>query len=212
MKRTAIAVAVAALLSNAAHAAVTEFVIYKDNDFKGAQHVVKGEVAHLEEGFARQGASLVVRGGFWEACSRSHFKGDCRVFAEGDYPKLGADWSKRIVSLRFLGTDPKYAMRPAAAPREATREEVRDAATAYGAIDLYAGADFRGRSVRVHDNVRDLGERNFEGRAASAIVHAGTWIACSDPGFLGRCTVLPPGPHAQLVDIDNRVASLRQLR
>ena len=190
MKSTFIAVALATLVAGKAHAAVTEFVIYKDNDFKGAQQVVKGEVAHLEDGFAREAASLVVRGGSWEVCDRNHFRGDCRVLAEGEYPRLEPGWQKRIVSVRFLG---------------------RDAAPA-GAVELFGQGDFRGTPVRVHDSVRDLAERNFNGRAASAIVHAGTWVACSEPNFHGRCTVLAPGRHAGLAELGNRVASLRQLK
>jgi hypothetical protein len=186
MKRMAIA-ATAALLSSAADASVTELVIYKDNDFKGASQVVKGEVAHLEDGFAAQAASLVARGGYWEVCNRSHFKGDCRVLAEGEYARLDPGWTRRIVSTRFLGKR-------------------------VGAVDLYAGAAFAGQPVRVHDNVRDLAERNFDGGSASAVVHEGTWVACSDPGFHGRCTVLSPGRYPHLGEVDQRVSSLRQLR
>ena len=203
MKRIALA---AALLSSAAHASVTELVIYKDNDFKGASQVVKGEVAHLEDGFASQGASLIARGGYWEVCTRSHFKGDCRVLAAGEYARLDPKWNKRIVSTRFLGADPKYAMRAVASVRD-ERAEMRT-----GAVDLYAGPGFGGPVVRVHDNVRDLAERNFDGRASSAVVHEGTWVACSDPGFHGRCAVLSPGQYPHLKDLDERVGSLRQLR
>ena len=206
MKRIAVAVTSATMLAGMAHAAVTELVIYKDADFKGATQTVKGEVAHLEDGFARQGVSLVVRGGYWEACSRDHFRGDCRVLAEGQYPRLEPGWHKRIVSVRFLGADPKYAVRGPAARDDA------QAAFGFGAVDLYGLADFRGRSVRVHDNVRDLGDRNHDGSAASAIVHAGTWVMCSDPGFHGRCAVLAPGQYPHLPDLEDRVSSLRQVR
>lgn len=206
MKRTVVA-ALASLLAGAAEAAVTELVIYKEPGFGGASQAVKGEVAHLEDGFARQASSAVVRGGYWEACSRSHFKGDCHVLGEGEYPRLG-EWSKRIVSVRFLGSDAKYAMRrPSSAQAEAL-----DAAAMRGAVDLYGGSDFRGRSVRVHDNVTDLEERNFDGRASSAVVHEGTWVMCSEPRFHGRCAVLSPGQYPQLTQLEYRVSSLRQLR
>jgi hypothetical protein len=213
MKSIVIAAAVASLLAGAAQAAVTELVIYKDNDFNGARQVVKGEVSHLEEGFARAASSAIVRGGYWEVCNRSHFKGDCRVLAEGEYAKLGPEWSKRIVSVRFLGSDPKYAVRTAAPSPAAAREAPQAArTTTLGAVDLYVRPDFRGQPVRVHDNVRDVSERNLEGRASSAIVHEGTWVLCSEPGFHGRCAVLAPGQYAHLADLDYRVGSLRQLR
>jgi hypothetical protein len=208
MKSIVISAAVASLLAGAAQAAVTELVIYKDNDFTGAHQVVKGEVSHLEDGFARAASSAIVRGGYWEVCNRSHFKGDCRVLAEGEYAKLGPEWSKRIVSVRFLGNDAKYATRPVAASRAAPETS----AGALGAVDLYGLPEFRGQPVRVHGSVRDMNERNFDGRASSAIVHDGTWVMCSEPGFHGRCAVLAPGQYPQLTDVDHRVASLRQLR
>src|SRR5216110_2981124 len=69
MRRQAIVAALALLAAGAAQAAVTEFIIYKQPDFKGPSQVVKGEVNILENGFAREGESLVVHGGYWEACT-----------------------------------------------------------------------------------------------------------------------------------------------
>ena len=101
MKRIAVAAA-AALCACAAKAA--DVTLYKDRDFRGASQVVKGEVAHLEDGFAREAASLKVRGGFWVACTRDHFRGECYALPPGDYPRLEPELDRRIVALRFLGT------------------------------------------------------------------------------------------------------------
>ncbi len=211
MKRTALAAAVAVLLAGTAQAAVTEFIIYKQPDFRGASHTVKGEVANLEGGFARAASSLVVRGGYWEVCSGDHFKGDCRVLEPGEYPRLDPGLNERIVSVRFLGTDAKVARRADREARRGAREERREARQ-YGAVDLYGRPDFRGRSVRVEDNVRDLSDRRFDGRASSAVIHEGTWQLCTEPRFEGRCEVLRPGEYPRLASLDDRVSSLRQLR
>src|SRR5688572_20370725 len=141
MKRNALLAAVALLFAGAAQAAVTEFVIFKQNNFRGPSQTVKGEVNVLEGGFAREGASLRVKGGYWEACTGHHFQGDCRVFAPGDYPSLEPAWHQRITSVRFLGTDPKHARKEA---RENEREDRREARReARGTVDLYGGQDFR---------------------------------------------------------------------
>ena len=152
----------------------------------------------------------------------------------------------RIVSVRYLGTDPKlqqrvvkmeriegrpdtikerqaryesrgdyrgdarYAQRDER--RDVERREYREERRNTGAIDLYGQPEFRGRSVRIENNVDDLAERRFDGRASSVVVHEGTWQLCSEPGFRGQCATLRPGEYAQLAGLDDRVSSLRQLR
>lgn len=216
MKRTAIAAAVAVLLAGTAHAATTEFIIYKGNNFQGASQVIKGEVANLEGGFAGEGSSLVVRGGNWEVCTDDHFRGRCAVIAPGEYPRLGF-LNERIVSVRYVGNqkvaqfDPRDAREERREARREAREERREARR-YGAVDLYGRPGFRGRSVRIDDNVRNLAEERFDGRASSAVVHDGTWQFCSEPRFEGQCAVLRPGRYPQLAMLDDRVSSMRQLR
>jgi len=210
MKRNALLAAVALLFAGATQAAVTEFVIYKQSNFRGPAQTVKGEVNNLEGGFARAGESLIVRGGYWEACTGDHFKGNCHVFAPGEYPSLDPAYHQRITSVRFLGTDAKVARRD---PREEPREVRREARHEMrGAVELYGGQDFRGRSVRIENNERDLSERNFDGRASSMVVHDGVWEACTEPAFTGRCQTFRPGEYRYLAGMDDRVSSIRQIR
>ena len=217
----------------------TELVIYKQQNFQGASQVVKGQVNVLDGGFARDASSLKVKGGFWEVCNQDHFKGDCRVLAAGEYPRLDYVLDDRIVSIRFLGTDPTLAQRVVKMERAedpaVVREERREArderrdnrrdgrddrrdgrddrrGTLTGSVELYGQPDFRGRSLKVDSAVADLGERRFEGRASSVVVHSGTWEFCSEPGYRGTCGTLRPGEYRQMADMDDRVSSLRQIR
>src|SRR5690349_17183994 len=103
MKRTILSAALAVLFAGTAHAATTEFIIYKDANFQGASQTVKGEVNVLEGGFASTASSLKVLGGYWYVCNQDHFAGDCRVLEAGDYPRLPAGLDNRIVSVKFLG-------------------------------------------------------------------------------------------------------------
>jgi hypothetical protein len=212
MKRPALAVAVAVLLAGTAQAAVTEFIIYKQPNFRGASQTIKGEVANLEGGFAREGSSLVVRGGHWEVCSDDHFKGRCRVIEPGEYASLPRHWDERIVSVRFVGNDAKRVAREDRREFREDRRGARQERRQRGSVEIYNGPGFRGRSVRVEDNVRDLRERRFDGRASSAIVHEGTWQLCTEPRFEGRCSVFGPGEYPRLAALDDRVSSLRQVR
>ena len=242
MKRTAIAAAVAVLLAGTAHAASTEFILYKGQNFSGPSQVIKGEVANLEGGFAREGSSAVVRGGNWEICTQDHFRGDCYIIAPGEYPDLGRLHDK-IVAVRFVGNDKvahfdarderkslrqelKEAKREAREDIREARRDLRDAirgedrrdrdgwrdSYAAGTIDLYGQPGFRGRSLRIDDNTRDLADYRFDGRASSAVVHSGTWQLCTEPRYEGRCEVLRPGEYPQLAMLDDRVSSLRQVR
>ncbi len=218
MKRTIVMTAAAVLFAGTAQAAVTEFIIYKQPDFRGASHVVKGEVNNLEGGFAGEGSSLIVRGGFWQVCTRTHFQGDCHVLAEGEYPRLGADLDDRIVAVRFLGHDPRVARHEVRDPdREARRlaRQERQYGDRYadryaqGTVDLYGRPGFRGRSLRIEERVPSLWERRFDGRASSMIVHDGRWQVCTEPRFEGRCRVYGPGEYPTLGGLDDRISSLR---
>jgi hypothetical protein len=215
MKRTTLVAAVAALVAGAAQAGDTEVIIYKQPNFRGQSQVVNGEVANLEGGFARDASSLVVKGGYWEVCDQDHFRGNCHVLEPGQYPRLDSNLNERIVSIRYLGNDQKFAKRAYREEiREARREDrrqYRERVAASGAIDLYGRPNFRGRSVRVDDNAPDLYDRNFDGRASSAIVRDGTWQLCSEPGYSGSCLVVGPGEYPRLAGLDDRVSSIRQV-
>lgn len=138
MKRSLILAGALALAAGAAQARTTELVVYKGENFSGPADTIKGEVANLENGFGREVSSLIARGGTWEVCTQDHFKGRCRMVAEGEHARLGG-LNNRIVSVRFLGenvvarTDVDrngwYEAKLAreAAAREDAREERREA-------------------------------------------------------------------------------------
>lgn len=215
MKRTTLVAAIAALVAGAAQAGDTEVIVYKQPNFRGQSYVVNGEVASLEGGFARDASSLVVKGGYWEVCDQDHFRGNCYVLEPGQYPRLDSNLNERIVSVRYLGNDQKLARRAYREEiREARREErrqYRERVAAQGAIDLYGRPNFRGRSVRVDDNAPDLYDRDFDGRASSAIVREGTWQLCSEPRYSGSCLVVGPGEYPRLAGLDDRISSIRQV-
>ena len=219
MKRTTLVAALAALAAGAAQAGDTELVIYKQTNFRGPSYLVNGEVANVEGGLAREGSSIIVKGGYWEVCSESHFKGRCRVIEPGEYSSLPRHWDDRIVSVRFVGNDSKIAQRVAREDRREARREAReerrearrDRVARGGSIDLYGRPNFRGRSVRLEDSAPDLWDKQFDGRASSAIVREGTWQLCSQPGYSGSCLVVGPGEYPRLAGLDDRVSSIRQV-
>jgi hypothetical protein len=219
MKRAILFTAVA-LATGAAQAAVTELQLYQHPNYQGASETIKGQVNNLQGNLSHQATSAVVLGGYWEVCTGDHFTGNCRVLEPGRYPRFDNGLDDKITSIRFLGNDPRMARNDARADARADareqrleeRQPWRVAREARGSIELYGRPDFRGRSVRVDRNFRDLDRIEFDGRASSVVVNDGVWQLCTEPGFQGQCGVFRPGHYPQLAMLDDRVSSMRQLR
>jgi hypothetical protein len=143
------------------------------------------------------------------------------VYDPGDYPRLG-DLSRKIVSVRFLGTDYQVAKREAErVAANAAHDNRRDDRGDYrhdrgnyrhGSVELFGREGFNGRSIKVEENIPDLYTRRFDGQASSLIVHSGTWELCSRQDFEGRCRTFGPGEYPRLAGLDDRVTSVRQIR
>ena len=200
--------AIAALAAGAAQAA--EMTVYKQPNFTGKQLTLRGESTNLAgAGFEDQISSIVVRSGRWQVCSRPDFRGDCIELTRGEYPQLAKNMNHRIESVREIGNVAENGV----ANR---RFAEADSGFAHGyrrggAVELFSGPDFRGRSVWLDHSVAELNDRLLERGVSSIVVHGGRWQACTRPGFEGRCEVLEPGSYADLHRLDNRIASLRRL-
>ena len=87
------------------------------------------------------------------------------------------------------------------------------ATAAQAQIILYENNDFKGRSIRGTDVVKNLRNSGFNDKASSVKVLTGTWEICTDADFRGDCTVLEPGQYPSLSDfrLNDRVSSLRKV-
>jgi hypothetical protein len=87
------------------------------------------------------------------------------------------------------------------------------AATAQAQIILYEHDDFKGRSIRGTDVVKNLRDSGFNDKASSIKVLTGSWEVCSDADFRGDCTVLEPGQYPSLRDMgmNDRLSSVRKV-
>ena len=75
-----------------------------------------------------------------------------------------------------------------------------------------AGADFRGRPLRLENDTETLDGSRMQESVSSIVVHDGTWQLCSRPAFEGRCRTFEPGRYATMAGMDDRVASAKLLR
>jgi uncharacterized protein YcfJ len=81
-------------------------------------------------------------------------------------------------------------------------------------IVLYEREGFRGHSVVVDKEVRNVERRALGDTAASAVVERGRWEVCEQPRFQGRCAVLRRGNYPDLrgTGLQWNIASIRPAR
>jgi uncharacterized protein YcfJ len=88
------------------------------------------------------------------------------------------------------------------------------ASQAMAQIVLYEREGFRGRSVVINGEMRNVERRALGDTAASAVVERGRWEVCEQPRFQGRCAVLRRGnyPDLQGTGLQWNIASIRPAR
>jgi uncharacterized protein YcfJ len=88
------------------------------------------------------------------------------------------------------------------------------ASQAMAQVVLYEREGFRGRSVVVNAEMRNVERRALGDTAASAVVERGRWEVCERPRFQGRCAVLRRGDYPDLrnTGLQWDIASVRPAR
>jgi uncharacterized protein YcfJ len=88
------------------------------------------------------------------------------------------------------------------------------ASQAMAQIVLYEREGFRGHSVVVNGELRNVERRALGDTAASAVVERGRWEVCEQPRFQGRCAVLRRGSYPDLrgTGLQWNIASIRPAR
>lgn len=79
-------------------------------------------------------------------------------------------------------------------------------------IVIYEREGFRGRSVVVDRDMRNLDRRGLGDSAKSIVVERGRWEVCDEPRFQGRCAVLRRGnyPTLQGAGFTSNISSIRK--
>jgi uncharacterized protein YcfJ len=72
------------------------------------------------------------------------------------------------------------------------------ASQAMAQVVLYERENYRGRSVVVSKEMRNVERRALGGKAASVVVERGRWEVCEQPRFQGRCAILRRGNYHDL--------------
>jgi len=173
--------------------------------FQGLSVELKSDSPTLTSaGFNDRAASVVVTSGTWQLCAGADYGGDCRTFAPGRYPDLGAGMANSVSSARLV--------RPVSqAPAVITPGGVAPPSGEPGRAVLYGAPGLRGASLAVSGPLGELSRAGFDGATASMVVEAGHFLACSEPFFRGDCRVFAPGRYDSLdaVGLQQRISSIR---
>jgi hypothetical protein len=182
-------------------AASADIMLYDREKFGGRQFNATQSVSDLANvGFNDRASSVVIRGGKWQLCDDSYFRGRCVTLSSGQYPSLTSiGLSNRISSVRDIGW---AASQAAIAPPDQGP---------MSRIVLYGQPNLAGRGVTLDAPVPDFESIGFNDSARSAVVYGGNWQLCSEARFQGDCEVMRPGQWNSLGGVGGRVSSARPI-
>lgn len=186
-----------ALAGFAGAAAAQDIVFFNGPDFNGRRFTANQSIPNLaEQGFNDRASSVVVNSGTWQLCTEAYFRGRCVTLQQGQYASLAQiGLSNQVSSARELGQGQPGPGGPGPG---------RDAS-----VTLYEDFGFRGSRLDVDHSLNNLARSDFNDRARSMVVHAGTWEVCRDDGYRGGCQTFGPGRHANLGPLAAEASSLR---
>jgi hypothetical protein len=189
-------------------ATAQEITLFQGENFNGPRYTAGSSVPDLARvGFNDRASSAAIRGGSWQLCTDSYFRGQCVTLNPGDYRSLSTiGLENQVSSVREIGWS--------------------GGGTGSGggwggggggggpgnvSIVLFEHSGQTGRSYTLNGPTPDLGGTGFNDRATSAIVNGGTWQLCTDANFMSTCEVFGPGRHDSLAAVTARVSSARPL-
>ena len=194
-KRPLRALAGAAIALTAPIALAGEITLFEHRDFHGDSITLQRGVPNLERtSLDDSAASLVVRGGVWEACTDAYFRGNCAQLQPGEYGRLDGILNDRIASVREVvttGAAPAPIVVASAEPR----------------IALFEYPGFSGRAVELTETHGKLDQIGSYVGADAVIVYGGTWRLCSRDYYRGECWDFVPGRYENLGALNGRVRS-----
>jgi hypothetical protein len=189
------------LAAFAATSAAQEIVLYQSENLRGPEFRARESVSDLARvGFNDRASSVAVRGGSWQLCSESFYRGQCVTLGPGNYSSLGAmGLHNAVSSLREVGWNGGGGGGGGGG------------GPVGGSIVLFDSPGMTGRSYTLNGPMRNFEGTGFNDRAASAIINSGTWQLCADADFQSSCEVLGPGQWPNLGSVTGRVSSARPM-
>ena len=167
--------------------------LFSEENFRGEVRSFDRDVRRLSSvNFNDRARSVRVISGVWLLCEDANFGGRCE-YVDRDIPDL------RRLGLR--GNISSISLSP------------YDVGPGAHAITLFQHDNFGGAFLGFDEEVRDLGQYNYNDTASSIRITSGRWLICEDRDFRGACEVVR-GDVRDLssVYLNDRITSLRQAR
>ncbi|MEO8134181.1 MAG: beta/gamma crystallin-related protein [Betaproteobacteria bacterium] len=190
-----------AAMSCAVLVAAQEIILYQDDNFSGPRYSANTSVPDLGgAGFNDRASSVTIRGGSWQLCADSWYRGQCVTLNPGDYRSLSAmGLNDRVSSLREISWNGGGGGGGGGG------------GFIGGSIVLYDSPGMTGRSYTLNGPTPNLDGTGFNDRATSAYVNSGTWQLCADANYMSSCEVVGPGAQPNLGGVTGRVSSARPM-
>lgn len=172
-------------------------VLFSEDGASGRSLAVVGDLPDLSTAnFNDATRSMVIESGYWEFCSDSYYRGQCRVMGPGQYQHLEPVLYRSISSIRTASRDGRNGT---------DANENRDN------VELFTGTGFSGNRFPVSQDLNNFSDGGFNDKINSMVVNAGQWEMCVDSNYRGRCTVFGPGRYGNLGGLSNQLSSIRRV-
>ncbi len=186
-------------------------MLFDGPDLRGRSISLRDDTNNMVPlGFNDRTQSMVIRGGTWEFCQHSDFRGQCRVFGPGEYRNLDRGFSRAISSARRVGGDGRQGGRDGYRQRDGYGQGQGQGMQ--DGIELFSDQGFGGQRLPVRDEMRTLEEVDFNDRTGSLVIYSGQWELCQHADFRGQCLVYGPGRYDRLGTMHNAITSVRRVR
>ncbi|XP_071181157.1 epidermal differentiation-specific protein-like [Mytilus edulis] len=163
--------------------ALPKITIYEHANFKGkSKTLTKGHVNLTDAGLNDCISSVIVDSGVWVLYQDCNYKGSICVVMEGDRMNL-VSCNKDEDTLFYNFNDTVSSLKPL--DIDITEDPK---------CTLYVH-DFKGNSLMLTDDLRDLRTKNMNDKVSSIRVHNGIWVGYEDVNFGGKQTLYLPGDH-----------------
>ncbi|MCC7216323.1 MAG: beta/gamma crystallin family protein, partial [Burkholderiales bacterium] len=188
-------------------ASAQEITLFQGENFNGPRHTAGSSVSDLARvGFNDRASSATIRGGSWQLCTDSYFRGQCVTLNPGDYPSLSTiGLNNQVSSVREVG----WNSGGSGGGWSGGGGGGGGAGPGRTSIVLFENSGTTGRSYTLNGPTPNLGGTGFNDRATSAIVNGATWQLCVDADYTSTCEVFGPGRHDSLAAVTGRVSSAR---
>ena len=194
-------------------------VLFANDGNAGRSIAIAGDIADLTTAnFNDEAQSMVIENGYWEICTDSYYRGQCRVLGPGQYARLEPGLYRNVSSIRPASREARADQRgDQRLDQRGDRGERRDDQRRGNDrddgndLELFTGVNFSGNRYTLRQDLPNFSDGGFNDRIGSVIVNAGQWEMCVDAGFRGRCTVFGPGRYAALGGFTNQFSSVRRL-